>query len=945
MTPEVFDLLPTRGIDQSLLFAVLLGLWIVFAFNELYGWVFTGLVVPGYLAAVIIVQPESGVAIVIEAVLTYLLARGLSDTLTRLGAWHRFFGRERFYLILVLSVFVRQQAELWLLPVVGGELLGMPLDDQQTFFGVGLVLVPLLANMFWTLNLDRGLLQVGIPVALTWALLAWVFLPLTNYDLSTIATSYENVAASFLAGPKVYIVMLCAAGLAAVANHRYGWEFGGILVPGLLAVAWFTPVKLLTTVSEAIVLYLVVSALLAIPRLSSLNAEGSRRIVLVFTLAFFLKLAIGWGIGDRWPGLQVTDLFGFGYLMPSLIAAKMLGRHALGRVLLPTLTLSAAGFLAGNVVAGGIHWAAAPPILPPPQAREAAPPLGAHATGLAAFAQLQAVGRWDRAPAEARLRVARALDAQAPAFADWIVGGGQPPGLAIALRPTTDGAFALVDPTGTVGAPVGWLRPGRSGPLLRVPNPGTDPAAVAAAPALCRATDCRGVLWAARDGAPPTPLLSAIPPSAVIELASAPDGLAAPPSPLSGPLRLRPEALWALAGLPAARPAVDAESWIAVQVDPAHRLRARQRLEPMERALLRQLTTDLLAATGAPSPGHLAWLEARAALVDHHLQPLDGCLRAPCLGLGGGPGAREAITLLARPAQGALLIEAPSPAVERGTWRFAFATWLADEGRALLIATPRPIDSIEPRLPRPTRAGSAFHAVHSALVDALAAPDGLVVQIRGRAAHRPGRFAALVALEQPVLAASQRPAALDRILARSPLADLAPVELDAGSAEHVDLVFATNAQRRLAIERGGLRFVRIWLSEAARAPWFESAAPRVPAGLAEAIGPVSERRAVDHLASGGDAPPPPGFVAVIEALDRYSRSHNPLALQTAVELASGEPTIRLGVARHPGEGRGYVWASGGPAGPRAVFFGDGPAWRGRAAPEHVRGLGSAVVGR
>ena len=39
--------------------------------------------------------------------------------------------------------------------------------------------------------------------------------------------------------------------IAAQCNVRYGWDYNGILVPGLLAVAWYSPLKLVTTFVEA----------------------------------------------------------------------------------------------------------------------------------------------------------------------------------------------------------------------------------------------------------------------------------------------------------------------------------------------------------------------------------------------------------------------------------------------------------------------------------------------------------------------------------------------------------------------------------------------------------------------------------------------------------------------------------------------------------------------
>ena len=92
-----------RGLDQSILVAVLIGIYILLFFTEIFGWVWAGLVVPGYLASVFAIQPEAGVAVCIEAMLTYLASRGISDLMSRWGGWSPFFGRDRFFLIVLVS--------------------------------------------------------------------------------------------------------------------------------------------------------------------------------------------------------------------------------------------------------------------------------------------------------------------------------------------------------------------------------------------------------------------------------------------------------------------------------------------------------------------------------------------------------------------------------------------------------------------------------------------------------------------------------------------------------------------------------------------------------------------------------------------------------------------------------------------------------------------------
>ena len=100
----VYELLPPGGLDQSIVLAVLVGVWVTLLFTETLGWVFVGLVVPGYLASVRVVQPGTAAIIVAEALATFWLARARAHGLAPTRVWQLFFGRDRFFLIVVTRV-------------------------------------------------------------------------------------------------------------------------------------------------------------------------------------------------------------------------------------------------------------------------------------------------------------------------------------------------------------------------------------------------------------------------------------------------------------------------------------------------------------------------------------------------------------------------------------------------------------------------------------------------------------------------------------------------------------------------------------------------------------------------------------------------------------------------------------------------------------------------
>jgi hypothetical protein len=205
---------------------------------------------------------------------------------------------------------------------------GAPLPPVREFYSIGLVLVPLTANLLWKPGALRGLAQLGVVTGLTYLVLTRVLLAYTNLSLSSFELLYEDTAVDFLGNAKAYVLLLTTAALAARFNLRYGWDFGGILVPALLGLLWFTPGELAITLAEALLLWGVAGALLRWTPLGRFNLEGPRKVALVFTVAVALKWLLSLGVGDGAGGGAPARLFGFGYLLSSLLALRMLQRKS-----------------------------------------------------------------------------------------------------------------------------------------------------------------------------------------------------------------------------------------------------------------------------------------------------------------------------------------------------------------------------------------------------------------------------------------------------------------------------------------------------------------------------------------------------------------------------------------------------------------------------------------
>lgn len=463
--------------------AVLVGLLVAWIWTESYGGVFAGFAVPGYLAAIALVAPSAASTIVIEAVLTYGVVRLLGDGLPMTGLTGRVFGRERFLLFVVASVPIRLIVE-GLASGGLGAALGpfVPGADDLGFYGVGLVLVPLTANTFWKLGLSRGVLQVAGTTGVTALVMAFAVMPLLQLDLSSFLLTLENISADFLAAPKVTVVLLSTAVVATWTAERYGWNAGGLLVPSLLALLVFGPVKLLTTVVEIILLMALYSVVTSLPGVRRLPLVGPRRLVAMYMLAWLLKVSLAWtGLQLELP-VAAWDLYGFGYLLSSLVAVRCLDLRPPGRVLVPMGVNLAVGASLGLGAAVVLGW-----VLPGPQARALVVDPRIARIELAGDVVVEA-GMVREDPGLSQDRSALS------SLRRYLVGGV--PGERLARADGTE-CLAWRPRTG-VGPRTWWC--GGEGPVLLVVTPRSDPDAVWLASRLLDQGHAAGLVMSGIDG-------------------------------------------------------------------------------------------------------------------------------------------------------------------------------------------------------------------------------------------------------------------------------------------------------------------------------------------------------------------------------------------------------------------------------------------------------------
>lgn len=357
MSGFILNIFPPGSLDSSVITTVWIGILVLAFFNLRLGWVASGFIVPGYLVPLIILKPWSGGVIIIEGIVTYGIVWVLSERFSRFRIWSNFFGRDRFFAILLCSVIVRVIFDGWLLPQLGeylNETYHLAFDYRNNLHSFGLVIIALIANQFWKPGLVRGAIPFAVTIFVTWFIVRFGLMEFTNFTISSIGYMYEDLAANILASPKAYIILLTTAYIASRMNLRYGWEFSGILIPSLMTLLWYNPARIATTFIEAAVVSLLAMLILRAPVFATFTMEGPRRLVFYFTISYAYKYALAYALIFLAPEFKVSDAYGFGYLLPTLLAMKAPEVDSYGKVLRVTLQTSITAIILASAVGFGL---------------------------------------------------------------------------------------------------------------------------------------------------------------------------------------------------------------------------------------------------------------------------------------------------------------------------------------------------------------------------------------------------------------------------------------------------------------------------------------------------------------------------------------------------------------------------------------------------------------
>jgi hypothetical protein len=319
------QIFPQGALASSVITTIWVGIFVVAFFNLRFGWILSGLVVPGYLVPLLLIKPWAVLAIFIEGVTAYYLVWLFSEYFSRYGLWSALFGRDRFFALILASIATRVAFDGWVLPWFGMQMqdFGIVFDYRNELHSLGLIIVALVANQFWKTGLLKGLPPFIVTIGVTWLIVKYILLPYTNFGLGGLSYMYEDIAVSILASPKAYIILVTTAFVASRMNLHYGWDFNGILIPALLALQWYEPSKIVISFVESFIILGLAVMTLKLPIFANSTIEGARKLLLFFNISFVYKIALSHILVSYFSGVKVTDFFAFGYLLSTLLAIKM----------------------------------------------------------------------------------------------------------------------------------------------------------------------------------------------------------------------------------------------------------------------------------------------------------------------------------------------------------------------------------------------------------------------------------------------------------------------------------------------------------------------------------------------------------------------------------------------------------------------------------------------
>ena len=300
------------------------------------------------------IRPITAGVILFESLVTYAVVMILSEGPRRLPCWSSFFGRGSILFRPGCqrpgSLVVRRLGFALCWPHCGQRNTVLILITAIIFHSFGLIAVALMITTSWKPGVIRGLTPMLTCVGLTYVLVRFCLVGLTNFNVGNFHLLYEDISTSLLVGPKAYIIVLTTAYLASFFNLRYAWDFNGILIPALLGLLWHDPAKIVFSTIECGLVLIIASAILKLRWFSTATIEGGRKLCFFFTVCFVYRLTLCHVLPPIFPSLAMSDTFGFGYLLTTLMAVKAHDKRLTVRLFRSVTEISMLGAVVGSIL-------------------------------------------------------------------------------------------------------------------------------------------------------------------------------------------------------------------------------------------------------------------------------------------------------------------------------------------------------------------------------------------------------------------------------------------------------------------------------------------------------------------------------------------------------------------------------------------------------------------
>jgi len=318
-------------LDAPLLVPIFVGVWVGSIGVTRFGWPVSGLVVPGLAASSLISSPMQFLWVIIASSLAYLLVRAIGRVFRIFGITPPF-GRDRFFLVLIVAFIVQGtfQIAAAYLPDETGYWKAL-----QSFPVWTTLLIPLTANQFWKTGLQRGIKILTVNTLVTYGILIYLLPMFTSYNPGQIATFVLSTKQGLIEQPLFFVFILLGVGIASKLNLKLGWDFGGILVPALLASCFLDPLKLFAMSIEIVAVYLTGTTIIRCLKLQRLH--GIDRLRLFFTVAFSIRLIELLVVSEYLHGYRFEDFEGIGFILSAIIGSTASQKESFKFFIKPTL--------------------------------------------------------------------------------------------------------------------------------------------------------------------------------------------------------------------------------------------------------------------------------------------------------------------------------------------------------------------------------------------------------------------------------------------------------------------------------------------------------------------------------------------------------------------------------------------------------------------------------